>query len=118
MNKELMSKIKEELVYVGILLVVTIIIFKIAFHNDNLMITSRMALAFFWMFVIPGFFMMYHWHEKLKFTERFIIGIVLSAAMIGISSYYLGILGVHIQYHGIILPLLYLIIGAILIFRK
>ena len=117
-SKELVNKIKKELIYIGILFAAGIIIFKIAFFKEDILFILKTVFAFFWIFVLPGFFIMYYWHEKTDILERVIIGIVLSAALMGVSSYYIGILGVHIKYHGFILPLFYLIVGVILISRK
>lgn len=118
LSKELVSKIKSEIIYIGILFVVGLIIFKIAFYKENFLIILRTVFGFFWLFILPGFFIMYYWHEKLDFVGRFVIGIALGVALIGISSYYLGLLGLHLKYHAIVLPLFYLIIGVILLFRK
>ena len=85
---------------------------------ESFLIVLRTVFAFFWMFILPGFYLMYYWHEKLSFLERFIVGIAVSASVIGISSYYLGLAGLNIKYHGILLPILFLIIDFILIWKN
>ena len=82
----------KELKYVGLLFIIVIITFKIAFFKESFIILIRNVLSLFWLFVLPGYFLMLYWKEKLEFIERFIIGIVLSAAIIGIFSYYLGLI--------------------------
>ena len=106
MKKEIFDLIKKELRYVGILLIATLIIFKIAFFKENIIVLLRNVLSVFWLFVLPGYFMMLYWKEKLGFTERFIIGIVLAAAVIGVASYYLGLVGLDIKFHAVALPLI------------
>ena len=111
MKKEILSKLKKEIGIIGILLILFILVFKIIFFKENLMVVFRTALSIFWMFIIPGYFILFYWKEKLNFTERLIIGIALSAAITGIFSYYLGIIGINIRYHTIILPLIMILIG-------
>jgi len=109
---------KKELQYVGILFILALIAFKTAFFKENLIVIFRNVLSLFWLFVLPGYFLMLYWQEKLEFTERFIIGIVLSASIIGISSYYLGLLGLNIRYHVFLIPLILILLGAIINIRK
>ena len=106
MKKEIFDLIKKELQYLGILFIAALIIFKIAFFKENMIVLLRNVLSVFWLFVLPGYFMMLYWKEKIGFTERFIIGIVLAAAVIGIASYYLGLVGLDIKFHAVILPLI------------
>ena len=113
MKKEVFDIIKKEFQYIVLLFLLALIIFKIAFFNERLVILTRTVLSLFWVFVLPGYFLMLYWKEKLPFTERFVIGIALSAAIVGISSYYLGIIGLNIKYHTILLPLTIIIIGFV-----
>ena len=118
MKKEIFDFIKKESIYIGIVFLVFLIIFKIAFFNENLLSLLRVVLALFWLFALPGYFIMLYWREKLGFTERFIIGFALSAAVIGSISYYLGLIGLNIKYHTFLLPLIVILIGLFVNFRK
>ncbi len=111
MKKEVFDIIKKELQYIGVLFFISLIVFKIAFFNEDLIILARTTLSLFWIFALPGYFLMLYWKEKLVFMERFIIGIALSAAIIGISSYYIGIIGLNIKYHTALLPILLILVG-------
>lgn len=106
LKKEIFDLIKKELQYLGILLIAALIIFKIAFFKENMIVLLRNVLSMFWLFVLPGYFMMLYWKEKLGFTERFIIGTGLAAAVIGVISYYLGLVGLDIKFHAVALPLI------------
>ena len=108
----------KELKYVGLIFVLVLIIFKIAFYKENLVVLFRTVLSLFWLFVIPGYFIMLYWNEKLGFVEWFIIGIVLSAAIIGVFSYYLGLIGLNLKYHAIVLPLILILLGILINFSK
>ncbi|MAG92101.1 hypothetical protein CMO83_05490 [Candidatus Woesearchaeota archaeon] len=118
MNKEVFKIVKDEVKYIGILLVAALIIFKIVYFKENLIVIFRSVISLFWLFVLPGYIIMLYWREKLGFTERFVIGIGLSAAVIGIFSYYFGLLGLNIKYHGVLLPIILILIGIIINLRK
>lgn len=110
MGKEIFDWIKDESKYAGLLFLSALIIFKIIYFKESFIVLLRYVASLFWLFALPGYFIMLHWRKSLNFAERTIVGIALSAAIIGISSYYLGIIGLNIKYHAILLPLA--IIGA------
>lgn len=110
MKKETFDLLKKELLVIGIIFVFTFIAFKILFMPENFFVVLRTVFAIFWLFVLPGYFVMLYWKEELKFFERLIIGIAMGTAVIGLTSYYIGLLGLHIRYHTVVLP-----IGLILI---
>lgn len=118
MKKEVFDYIKREFQYIGLLFALALVIFKIAFFNEEIIILIRTVLSLFWLFVLPGYFFMLYWKEKLVFMERFVMGIALSAAIIGILSYYLGIIGLNIKYHTILLPLALMIFGLAIAIKK
>ena len=104
--------------HIGLLFLVALIIFKIIFFKENLLVLLGFVASLFWLFVLPGYVIMIYWREKLEFMERFVIGVALAAAIIAIFSYYLGLIGINIKYHGIIMPLALIIIGAVTNLRK
>ncbi len=118
LKKEIFDLIKKELQYLGILLIAALIIFKIAFFKEDTIILLRNVLSLFWLFVLPGYFIMRYWKEKIGFVERFFIGTLLSAAIIGISSYYIGIAGLNIKFHAMILPLIIIFAGVMINLKK
>ena len=118
MKKESFELMKKELAYIGMLFLIILLIFKIIYYKGNFIITLRFVASLFWLFALPGYFIMFYWKEKLEFTERFIIGIALSAAVIGILSYYIGLIGLNIKYHGILLPVLMIIAGIVINLKK
>lgn len=117
-NKQIFNKIKEELIYTLILLVISIIAIKIMFFKENFAVILRLALSFFGIFIIPGLALMFYWEDKLSFSERLVVGVGLSAAIIGISSYYLGLTGLNIKHHTYLLPLLLILIGVFIVAKK
>jgi len=61
---------------------------------------------------------MLYWEDKIEFMERFIIGISLAAGIIGVLSYYIGLIGLNIKYHAVLLPLAIIIAGFIATISK
>ncbi len=112
-NQKIPAKIttvKNELLSLGIALVVLAVILKIAFYKDAVWNIIKMAGALFWLYVLPGYAILLHWSESLDFLERLIIGSVIGGVVVAALSYYVGLMGIHLKYHGIILPVI--IIGV------
>ena len=118
LKKKVFNQVGREMKYIGLIFVLALIMFKIAFYKENIVVLFRTVLSLFWLFAIPGYFIMLYWKEKLGFMERFIIGIVLSAAIIGVFSYYLGLIGLNLKYHAIVLPLILILLGILINFSK
>lgn len=118
MKKETFEKVKKELVYLLIAFVIVTIILQIAFYKEDILNLIRMSLSIFWLFVLPGYSIMFYWHDKLEFMERFVAGIFLAAGAIGISSYYIGLIGLDIKYHLILLPSVLILMGAAINLKK
>lgn len=104
MKKEVFELVKRELGHIGILFLIVLLIFKAAFFKESFLVLFRSVLALFWLFALPGYFIMLYWHDKLGFLERLVIGFAVAAGLTGILGYYLGLFGLHIKYHAILLP--------------
>jgi len=118
LKKEVFEDMKKELMYIGLLFIIALVVFKITFFKEEVTVLLRTVLSLFWLFVLPGYFILLYWKEKLGFMERFIVGIMVSAAIIGIASYYIGLMGMNIKYHTALLPLVLIIIGIVAAIRK
>jgi len=95
----------KDLEKLGILFVLLVMIFKVAFFNENIIVLVRVVFALYWLFILPGFLIMSYW--KLSFLERLVVGMTLSAAFLGVFGYYLGILGFHSSYQWLLsIPLI------------
>ena len=114
MDKE---KLKKEAVCMAVLFAVTLAIFQAVFYKENILTTARTVASVFWLFVLPGFSIMYLWHDKLDFLQRTVAGTVLATAITGIIGYNASLLGLHIRYHAVILPAAMYIIAAFAIRR-
>ena len=102
----------------GFLFLISFIILKIAFFKEDFIILLRNVFSLFWLFVLPGYFIMLFWKDKIGFLERFVIGIAISAGVTGIASYYLGLMGLNIEYHSILLPIVLILFGVAVNLKK
>ena len=118
MKKENFEQLKNELITLGILFLLVVVGFRVIFLAENFNTILRTVISIFWIFVLPGFAVMFYWNDKLRFYERLIIGICVGAVIIGMLSYYLGIMGLHIKYHTVLLPFILILIGVIINLRK
>ena len=107
-----MSKILQEIQNLALLYIIGVIMLKIVFYKEHILMVAKVVSSFFWMFIIPGFAFMYLWHSKVGFFERFVISVAVSAVLVGVTSYYLGLMGLHARYHPFIVPFLWLLISA------
>ena len=112
------SEIKNEAIGLISTAAILVIAMKMIFYRQDFITTTRTALSLFWMLTLPGYALLYYWKEKLGFMERIVAGTAAGAAVTAIASYYLGIAGLHVKYHGIVLPVAMLIASAIVAKRK
>lgn len=114
----MLQKLKGEGLYLLIAVAAGIVLMKIAFYNESLMSVIRVVLSFFFVFVIPGYSIMLYWIDKLGFAERIIFGTVMGIAVIGASSYYLGLIGWNVNSQHIALPLMFIALGIALGWKR
>ena len=111
MKKEIFKQLGKESAILLVIFAAMVIVFKSIFISENFLVVVRTVIAIFWIIILPGFSAMLYWREELKFYERLVIGIGIGVVVLGLSSYYLGILGLHIKYHSLLLPPLIIIAG-------
>ena len=91
---------------------------QIVFYNESISNVLRLVMSLFWLYALPGIALLYYWHDKLSFAERFVVGFAVSVALTGSLSYYMGLIGIHSIMHGYILPPLFMIAGLITLLLK
>jgi len=115
---KLIPELKQEIKYLVCLFILALALFKLLFHQETFTNLLKITLSLFWLFILPGFSLMYYWHPKFNFLERFFIGTALGTGLIGISSYYLALAGLNFKYQIFILPLIVLLIAGLIIWKK
>ena len=104
--------------YIGISFIVLLAILKIAFFREDFLTLIKTTLAIYWLFIIPGYFLLLYWSSKIGFVERFFIGIAISTAITGTISYMLGIAGINVNTHHLFLPIILIVGGFIPYYLK
>jgi len=94
---------------------ISIVIFQMVFFLENPINVIKTVTTLFWLFIVPGIGITYLW--KLNFTERFVLSVVLGSAVVVITTYYLGIFGVHVNISSLVVPAFFTLIGLLVIFR-
>lgn len=118
LKKKDLNRLYREIAILAVLFVLILIILRIIFFNENWAGVSRVTLALFWMFIIPGYILMDFWSDKLDLIERVFAGIALSLAIEGILSYYMGLIGINLAYSSVILPVAIIIAGIFINYKK
>ena|SRR3989338_3643545 len=86
-------------------LIVLIILFKAVFFKESILTVFRTAFSIFWLWIVPGYAIMLYW-QNLSFLERAVAGTAIGMAISSIASYYLGLIGLNLRFHAVLLPLL------------
>lgn len=94
-NSQLLRDLREDGAIIIFLAAIFLIALKIVFYKESFASLIRISLALILIF-LPGFCMLHLWREKLSYIERAIISVPLSTVLVGIISYYIGILGINI----------------------
>ncbi|MBM3199636.1 hypothetical protein FJZ53_01775 [Candidatus Woesearchaeota archaeon] len=94
------------------------IAFKIAFYKQDWLTAIMLVFKIFSVIVIPGLFLVAYLHKRLDFTTRIIIGSALMIGFVSITSYYLGIIGLHVKYHPFVIPSIALVLGLTLFLKN
>ena len=118
LDKDVVSMIKKECLYLIYIVLGLIILLKIIFYNESFLVTTRIAALVWWMFILPGWSLMLYWQSKLDFLERVVIGAGIGIAVFGVVGYNLSILGLDLKYHSVIIPLVMLLVGGWIIWRS
>jgi len=111
------QKIRKEGVYIIVITVLLIGILKGVLYKENIMVFIKLVPSLMWLFVVPGFSLLYYWSDKLDFIERLIISVPVSAGIMGILSYNLGLVGLSISHH-IWLPVPVIILVVFILRRQ
>ncbi|MFH1511399.1 MAG: hypothetical protein ABIF10_06930 [Candidatus Woesearchaeota archaeon] len=113
MKQEHMHLLIREAMHIMIIFLVLLVSFRIVFYRQDFVTLAKAAVSIVYLFILPGLVVMWNFRHRCDFVERLILGFAVSAGFLGISSYYLGMLGLHSKYHGWFLPLLLIGIGIV-----
>lgn len=109
-------EVLEDIKKILILFILSTILMRIIFFKESVMNVIIIASSLYYLFIIPGFFILYFWKNELSFLERFIISFALSLSVLGISGYYFGLLGIKLSIFAWIAPITIILISLCLCF--
>lgn len=115
-RSQLIKMFKEELLLLAYLFAILIIIFKIVFYKENILVLAASVFGLFWLYILPGFTLMFIWRERFDFIERLVVGSAFGVAITGLVSYYLTLVNVPIRSQFILAPLILVVVSAVLIY--
>lgn len=109
-----LKSLKSDVARLGIGLLLILIALQIVFYKESLGTIIKIALALYYLYIIPGFCVMLYWQHRLDFIERFIVGTMAGLGLIAILSYFTGMFGISIIYHNYIFPPIIIVVGLAL----
>ncbi|MDO8480275.1 MAG: hypothetical protein Q7S65_00500 [Nanoarchaeota archaeon] len=95
----------------SIILVTLFVILWAAFYKESLLVILRTELAIVWMFLLPGYLLFRN--REWSFLEKNVMGALVAGAILGIASYYLGLLGLNVRWHVWLIPLVVMLIALL-----
>lgn len=101
-----------------ILLILFFVIIKIVLYKEDLYLLFLVVLRLFYSIIMPGLFISLYLYKKLNFMARLVLGSVFTIALTSITSYYLGLIGLHIKYHPCIIPPVIMLLGMWLFLKN
>ena len=105
-----------EIAYLAAIFAAIIIIFKVAFYKEDILNIIKITSSFYWLYTLPGYAIMLNFTSVFDFKIRFILGNVVGIGTTAFISYLLGITGVNIIYHWMIVPEIVIIFSLLVKF--
>src|SRR3989344_266759 len=75
MNHEIRKIILKELKIIGLMFVLFYLMFQIHYYKENLFIILKIAIAHFYLFIIPGYSLCLMFYDKIERLDRLVLGI-------------------------------------------
>ena len=110
--------LKQEGKTLGIVLASLIVVYQLLYFKENIFTVILNVLVAAWITVIPGYCALWYWRRDIDLLERMIFGAIIGIALIGVLSYFSGLFGLHVKYHGYVFPPLIIAVGLWLGFRN
>lgn len=84
--------------------VLAYVIFQIAFYKESFFNILKILAAFYWLYVLPGVAILINFREQFDFKVRLVLGTAVGLGIYAVLSYYIGIFGLNVKYHWIVIP--------------
>ncbi len=110
--------LKQDIAWIIAATIVMGILLKMLFPLSGITELAKLVGGVFWLFTLPGWCIMLPWRNEIELKERIVAGMLASAGLFAIASYYFGIFGVHVRVHTVLFPILVIVVSAILFYSK
>ena len=118
-KNKLLDALKEDLKKFGWFLLAFYIFFQIWYFKDSPLNVLKIVFAQIYLFILPGFILMFYFRDKIEFIYRLLIGIALGySASILLTIYLNVIIRTNIVYLYWISPLVLMVLGLVLFIKK
>ena len=81
-----------ELLRLGYLLAALFVVIEITFIRGNILTNLRLALTYFLLLFMPGYFVASYFLRKAGFIEKIVVGAVVMLGIITVLGYFSGII--------------------------
>ena len=104
------KSLAEETALLGAGLLVLSVFFAVMYYKGSVIQSLMLGFWVWYMFTLPGYAIVRLLPLENKVLQLF-IGTGTGAGIIGAASYTIGLLGLHIRFHGYLLPLIIVLVA-------
>ncbi|MBI2564760.1 hypothetical protein HYV79_02105 [Candidatus Woesearchaeota archaeon] len=104
-----------KMLVLSILLVFTLL--KLAFSSEDSFVLIKLITSLVIVFFLPYYLISIYWRDELNFAIRAVISLVIGFIVNGILGYYLGLLGLSVNYNYVIIAIIFYMIGGYISYK-
>lgn len=105
---------QRELLWLCAIFLGMVVLAKATFYRESLRFLFPFVAKLFLIFVFPGYTLLLFQRETIGLSRRIALGIGINLGLLLTLSYTLGMVGIHLRYHHLIIPLPITILGLTL----
>ncbi len=91
-----------------------LVLLKVMFYKEPTLSVMKTGFSFWYLTVLPGYAFVRNSFKKSGVLEKMLLSLAVGASLLGILSYYLGLLGIHVKYHAYIIPPALILTGVLI----
>jgi len=119
MDNEVKNKLLKELKYLVLIFIVMLVFFKLHYNKESMVILIKLAIAHFYLFIIPGYALMLYYFDELEFFERFFIGLGIGYGVQPVLLYLINVvIEVNVLRYNKVISLIMILIGIAIFYSK
>ncbi len=111
----MMEEVKKEFKKIAIIFAVVYLFFQLHYSKENPFTVFRLVLAHFYLFILPGYFLLLAYIKKIKFEYRLFIGAGLGYALQSYLGFFITLVfHINMKAYYLITPLVIIAVGMYL----